>query len=291
VLEGSESVKTLHRHRRIGGGTLQVEIHGAPMRIQLDGEPRTLLVESIRDLEEQIRYSHEQRLSELGELAAGLAHEIHNPLASVRMALDMLLRGPDGVSTLAPATEEYLAVVDGEIDKCLEVTRRLLRLSAFPSGQPQLIEVNPTVTDILALVHWEAESRGVGIEQSLAEPSPRVLCSDSDLRMVLLNLVQNAFHAMPQGGHLEVFTRRRDRRAEVEVKDDGVGISPAHLAHIFDPFFSRRADQVRGTGLGLPISRAIVQRFGGQIRVDSHPGEGATFTVTLPDADPPGSNT
>jgi signal transduction histidine kinase len=112
---------------------------------------------------------------------------------------------------------------------------------------------------------------------------PRVLASESDLRMTVLNLIQNAFHAMPQGGRLTLITKRLEGRINIVVSDTGAGIAPQDLAQIFHPFFSRRADGKHGTGLGLSISRANVERDGGNISVNSELGKGSTFTVSYPD--------
>jgi signal transduction histidine kinase len=111
-----------------------------------------------------------------------------------------------------------------------------------------------------------------------------VLASDSELRMVVLNLVQNALHAMPDGGELRVETLQQDDKVEIIFTDTGVGIQPADAAHIFEPFFSRRADSERGTGLGLSICQSIIQNYGGRIHFESQPGRGSRFVVELPDA-------
>jgi len=273
-------VKALHRHYDSNGRVADVEIYAAPLITTFEGEHKTLIVESIRDLSKQIKYSHEQKLSELGKLATGVAHEIHNPLASVRLALDSLRRGATNAD---PEIAEYLELVDHEIDKCVSFTERLLRLGMQPSETPELVEVARVVEDTLGLVRWEADERGISLTTRL-EPGLRVLASDSELRMVMLNLVQNAFHAMPEGGELHVSSQAAEPWIEIVVRDTGIGIEPERLPRIFDPFYSRRADGANGTGLGLSIVRTIVENFGGRIEVHSRPRQGSTFTVLLPDA-------
>jgi signal transduction histidine kinase len=180
---------------------------------------------------------------------------------------------------------EYLALVDQEVGKCIEVTERLLKLSMPPPTQPELVVVDQVVGETLKLLCWEAETQGVKVEL-LAEGAPlRVLASDSDLRMVTLNLAQNACHAMPGGGSLRVHCGRAGDEVRVTFEDTGVGIDPGDLPRIFEPFFSRRADGVIGTGLGLSITKAIVESHGGTIRVVSEPGRGSRFTALFPDAD------
>ena len=107
----------------------------------------------------------------------------------------------------------------------------------------------------------------------------------SELRMIVFNLVQNAFHAMPNGGRLQVVCRADGEWAQMIFQDTGVGVRPDDIQHIFEPFFSRRADGVKGTGLGLSICRSIVDRYGGRISVDKPTGSGARFVVELANAD------
>jgi len=273
-------VKALHRHHDIDGKAIDVEISAAPLVAMLEGKHQTLIVESIRDLSKEIKYSHEQKLSELGKLATGIAHEIHNPLASVRLALDSLR---SGVTDVDPEITEYLELVDHEVDQCVKFTERLLRLGMQPSEAPELVELTPVVEDTLGLVRWDAEQRKIVMTSAL-EPGLRALASDSELRMVMLNLIQNAFHAMPQGGELEVSSRLAVPWIEITVCDTGMGIKPERLPRIFDPFYSRRADGAKGTGLGLSIVRTIVEGYGGRIEVRSEPGHGSRFIVLLPDA-------
>jgi signal transduction histidine kinase len=272
-------VKALHRHYDSEGKVTDVEIYAAPLTATVDGKVQTLIVESIRDLSKQIKYSHEQKLSELGKLATGVAHEIHNPLASVRLALDGLRHG---VSDVDSEVVEYLELVDREVDKCVKFTERLLRLGMQPSESPELVEIERVVEDTIGLVRWEADELGVTITTEL-EPGLRVLASDSEMRMVILNLIQNAFHAMPDGGALEVTAVARTPWVEIAVHDTGIGIEPERVPRIFDPFYSRRADGAKGTGLGLSIVRTMVENYGGRIEVKSVPGQGSVFTAFLPD--------
>jgi signal transduction histidine kinase len=277
----AEPVQALHRHHRSDGEIIDVEIYAAPLQANIGGQPQTLVVESIRDLSKQIKYSHEQKLSELGKLATGVAHEIHNPLASVRLALHAL-RHNTGTNEITAETQEYLELVDREVDKCVHVTERLLRLGMPPPASPELVDVARVLHDTLGLVRWEAEHLGIGLRTDLT-PSLRVLASDSELRMVALNLVQNAFHAMPRGGELTVSGRVEGRWVLIDVKDTGIGIDAEQMPRIFDPFYSRRAEGAKGTGLGLSIVRTIVENYDGEVTVRSEPGRGSVFSVRLPD--------
>jgi PAS domain S-box-containing protein len=283
VLENDgQSVKYVHRHIRKDGGEVFCEITAARLTSGSGPERRTLVIEAIRDLTEQVRYSQEQRLAEIGQLATGVAHEVYNPLASVRLGLQSIMRKhPDGEG-LDRITFHYLRLIDSEMDKCIEITKRLLDLSHLPSQNTQLVSFSTIVPEVVSLLRYEAEQAGVTVALDLGTDDLRILATDSDLRMLILNLSQNAMHAMPAGGRL-TFTGRLDGGSVViEAADTGRGVAPADLLRIFDPFFSKRADGVDGTGLGLTICKAIVTRHGGTIKAESKTGEGATFRVTLP---------
>lgn len=277
-LADGDRLKTTHRHVRADGGTLAVEVHAA--RIGIDG--KAYIVESIRDLGESARISHEQRLSELGLLAAGVAHEIHNPLGSIRLVVQGLAREIKAGGGELEKVGHYLQLVDDEIDNCIAVTRRLLLLSRQPEGRRQIVDVVAAIDDTVRLLDYDAQARG--LHQNFRAPaSPiHVLADEGELRMMLLNLLQNAHHALPSGGNVGVRTEVSGGEVAIEVADDGCGIPAEHLEHIFDPFFSRRADGVAGTGLGLTIVKNIVERFGGRIEVASAPGKETRFTVRLP---------
>ena len=276
-------IKYQDRHVTAAGTDLLVEVNAARVDLMTEAGPRPLVIEVIRDLEAAIRISHEQRLSEIGQLATGVAHEIRNPLSSVAMLL------ADAEAALKRGTpdraEPSLRLIGHEIDRCLAITDSLLKLGTPPGLSVQLISLNDIVTDILSLLRFEADESRVIVESDL-EPGLRVLAPDSDLRIVMINMVQNAFHAMPGGGRLTVTTRRQPAgRIALTVRDTGVGIAEEDLARIFLPFWSRRADGINGTGLGLAICQSVVKGLGGTIAVTSRVGKGTTFTVVLPDAD------
>ena len=283
VLTHQQSVKVVHRHQRADGGRIDVEIYAAPMTVMIAGKPQTLVVESVRDLNTQVRFSHEQKLSELGRLAAGVAHEIHNPLASVRLGLHAAEQTLADASQPPESVNHFLKIVDREVDKCIEVTERLLKLSMPPASAPELVTVKNAVGETLSLLYWEAEEGGIQLTETYQPEDIRVLASDSNLRMAALNLAQNAFHAMPEGGKLDVSSWHADGEVFICFEDTGHGISAEHISRIFDPFFSRRADGARGTGLGLSITRSLIESYGGRLEVESTLGEGSRFTIRMPD--------
>ena len=272
------SLRCRHLHRTADGRDLPVEVHA----VRLDHGGEAVIVESTIDLAQAVRHSQEQRLSELGLLAAGIAHEIHNPLGSMRLAVDGLLRGLRSGQGDGQRMSGYLEMMSTEIDRCTGVTQRLLLLSRLPQQQAQRVALNPAVGDTVSLLEFDAASHHIRQRLELDPAEPKVLADDSDLRMLVLNLVQNAHHAMPQGGELVVRTRIVDEtQASIEVIDSGCGIPEERLERIFDPFYSHRADGEGGTGLGLTICKSIVERYGGRIEVNSQSGAGASFRVFL----------
>lgn len=276
-----QSVKCRHRHRAADGREIPVEVHAARLTSEGEHGPEQLIVESIIDLSQAVRHSQEQRLSELGLLAAGIAHEIHNPLGSMRLAVDGLLRGLRNGNDDPQRMAGYLEMMSNEIDRCTGVTQRLLLLSRLPQQQAQIVVLNPAISDTVTLLDFDARSHGIKQQLELDAGEPRVLADDSDLRMLVLNLVQNAHHAMPEGGLLIVRSLVEGDMVIIEVIDHGSGIPEDTLSRIFDPFYSHRADGEAGTGLGLTICKSIVERYGGRIEVCSVLGEGTTFRVLL----------
>ena len=284
ILTSPRALRCVNRHvRGTDARPINVEVFAAPLVTHEDGRPRVWTVEAIRDLDADIRYSHEQRLSEVGRLATGVAHEIYNPLAAIRLALQGAARSVASGRSDGREMTDYLGMVDSEIDRCVEVTARLLKLG-MPPGKRQLVDVNRTLHETLQLLAWEAANSDITVVEAPAPQRPRVLVSDSDLRMVALNLVQNAFHAMPHGGRLTVGTQVDDGRVLMTFADNGIGIPPESRRRIFEPFFSRRADGKRGTGLGLAICKGLLESYGGTLAVESAVGRGSTFTATLPEA-------
>ncbi len=277
-----DALKSTHRHVRADGTVFPAEVHAALVEIGSGDERRRYVVESIRDLGETVSISHEQRLSELGLLAAGIAHEIHNPLASVRLGVQGLTREAHEHRVTQERVVDYMTLIDQEIDNCIAVTRRLLLLARPPTVNLQLVVVNEALSDTLKLLAFDAQARSV--EQCIELPGEplRLLADEAEVRMILLNLVQNAHHALPSGGRVVARLRRDGNDAVIEISDNGIGMAPEFAARVFDPFFSRRADGIAGTGLGLTIVRTIVNRLKGEVDFESEPGKGTCFRIRLP---------
>ncbi|HOF30276.1 MAG TPA: ATP-binding protein [Burkholderiaceae bacterium] len=272
------TLRTVMSLRHRDGSEIPVEIEAAPL--SAGGE--WLTVEVLRPLERSIRFSQEQRLATIGLLANGVAHEIHNPLASIRLALQASLRGLNAKNISHEELVEYLELVDDQIDRAVLATDRLMQMSHPPGDNPEPVSLAAAIDDVLALLGEECRQRGVTASVDVKPPGGLVLGDRAELRQVFVNLVHNALHAMPQGGRIHIAAEPLDdQHLRVTVSDTGTGIAPADLPRIFLPFFSRRADGQHGMGLGLSICKSLVEHFGGQISVSSQAGQGTTFTLRL----------
>ena len=258
-----------------------------------DGEV-SHVVEVWRDISErsqlESQLAHSERLASLGQLAAGVGHEINNPLASLLAGIESLQRWLarrefDAAGTTEAA--ETLALLEREARRCRETTDKLMLLAQPVKTAPTHMDMNHAVRDTLSLLNYQMRKQGVRAVEELDPALPPIWARASGIRGVCMNLMLNAVQAMRQGGTLTVRTRREGDGVTLEVEDTGHGIETAHLERIWDPFFTTKPVG-HGTGLGLSITQRVVTRHGGRIRVESRPGEGSCFVVWLPLAGPGG---
>jgi len=226
----------------------------------------------------QRRLMHAERLASLGELVAGIAHEVNNPLTGILMLSSLALERQD----LPPHLRSDLVTVVEETQRCAGIVRGLLEFSRQKEPRKYLESVNSLLKTTLALVEHQAMFFNVRIERHYDEALPQVLVDPSQLRQVLMNLLINAGQAMPEGGVLSAHTgvRLASRQVFIAIRDSGCGIAAEHLPKIFDPFFTTKEHV--GTGLGLAVSYGIFKSHGGEIEAASQLGAGAEFTVLLP---------
>jgi signal transduction histidine kinase len=231
------------------------------------------------------RMKERDRLAALGQMAAGLAHEIRNPLGSIKGAAQFLQ--PLEGQPPEQGTREFLDIIVEEVDRLNKIVSQFLDYARPYRGDQSILDVNDVVRKTLTLMEKERTGTKVEIVMNLQDALPQVRADAQQLRQVFLNLAINALDAMTQGGKLVVSTglRRSTRRGataaflEIRFRDSGIGIPPADLRNLFIPFFTTKE---KGTGLGLPISQRIIENHGGTIEVRSQPGTGSTFTVLLP---------
>jgi two-component system NtrC family sensor kinase len=230
--------------------------------------------------EEQLLQS--QKLAAIGELSAGIAHEINNPLAIIRQEAEWLLHlfkkesPPD-----AAEIKNCLTEVVHQVDRAREITHNLLNFARRQQPVVQAVDLNRLVEDMSLLVAKEAQHNRISMVKQLQPDLPSINSDAPLLRQVILNLLNNAIQATGPDGTVTVTTRVDANQVMVQVDDTGSGISKENIAQIFDPFFTTKP-QGKGTGLGLSICHGIIERLGGRISAASEEGKGASFTVKLP---------
>jgi signal transduction histidine kinase len=253
------------------------------------GHPRRALV-LLRDVtdrrHQELQLLQAEKMSSIGVLAAGVAHEINNPLTSVGGYAEALLRRRRDDPELRDDARldvfwDYLAVIMREAHRCKGIIDGLLSLSRKSDGLMTTVELNPLADEVLDLLGFEARGINVEIVRRLSRDLRPVNGDPSGLRQVILNLAINAVQAIEGRGRVTVATRNVGDTVLLEVKDDGCGIAPEHLEQIWNPFFTTKPVG-KGLGLGLSLSYNIVRKHRGEISVSTQPGRGTIFTVILP---------
>jgi signal transduction histidine kinase len=235
------------------------------------------------------RIEHTSKMATIGRLAASVAHEVNNPLAVINEKAGMLI---DLISSEDdfPYRDKSLSNLDSivrMVERCGVITHRLLGFTQRLQSSKQRIDLRALGTDVLGFLEKQALHREIELVFDVADDVPNVLSDPGQLEEVLLNLLNNAFAAVEDGGRVEVQVRRGGpSTVSITVKDDGCGIDPDALEHIFEPFYSTKGDF--GTGLGLCITEDLVEKLGGRIEAESEVGVGSSFVVHLPlDTDTP----
>ena len=231
----------------------------------------------------QAQLIHSEKMASLGNLAAGVAHEINNPTGVLLMKLKFLLSIADS-EKLSQKIVSSLEVAVQQIDRIARITRSLLSFSRQDQGTPVEIDLNKTVETALILSELVLNSLKIELAVSLDPNLPKVLADPTDLEQVVINLLSNAVDAMPSGGRLDIATftdGTNGSQVVFTITDSGNGIPKEHQGRIFDPFFTTK-EVGKGTGLGLSVSFGVIEKLGGQIEVQSDRGVGTSFTVRLP---------
>lgn len=234
------------------------------------------LRDHVREIERsQQRLIQSEKLAAIGRLTASIAHEVNNPLQSLRNCLDLAARNDMDESR----RQEYLRLAQKELDRLSWIMRQMLDFYRPEAAARQWVDLNELLREVVMLISGQCESRGVRVNLDLDQNLPRVRAVGFQLQQVALNLVLNALEAMPRGGRLSIRTQARQDKVVVTFRDTGVGIPREELPRIFEPFYTSKA---RGTGLGLAVSYGIISAHGGVIEVESDVGVGSTFRIKLP---------
>lgn len=229
--------------------------------------------EELRAAEAQLMRS--EKLAALGRLAAGIAHEVNNPLQPVLNCLEVAIEDIEQNGTV---DTEVLRVAENEVQRIKTIVSRLLDFSRPSTSDKSTVDLRILVNEVLALTQRQLERMRIRVQTTL-QPVPEIIGNSTQLKQVMLNFLLNAMQAMPDGGELRIDLYTEHDGVCMAVTDSGIGMDEQTIAQIFDPFYSTKED---GTGLGLAVSYGIVQGHDGDIRVESRPGQGSCFTLWLP---------
>lgn len=258
-----------------------------PESLKRMGEQINLLFEMIRTKYEEAQKAHQivhqaDKMAVIGELTAGIAHEVKNPLSIILGRLDCLSLEIDSLSS--DEISEDLEVIRSHAIRMRIVLERFLNLARPTSPNLKKVSVSRLIADVLSMIRKTLESARVTARMEVADGLPAIHADPAQIQQVLINLILNARDSMPQGGELIVRAHREIANSQgliIEVADSGTGIAEENMEQIFSPFFTTKAKK-GGTGLGLEVCSKIMQQHHGNIEASSTPGKGSTFTLWFP---------
>jgi PAS domain S-box-containing protein len=278
---GGESYLHEYNFTRADGSIFPGEISGSVLR-DASGSV-TGYVAVIRDItgpkkmQEQMMIT--DRLASIGELAAGIAHELNNPLTGIIGFSELLQR-----KQLPEDIKSDLDIIDSEAKRTAHIVRNLLAFARRHPQEKHAVDINKAIQEILELRSYQQKTHNIKVKTEFVTDLPEVMANAFQLQQVFMNIIINAEHFMTEahdGGNLTISSRRIDHSVQISIADDGPGMSKENLQHVFDPFFTTKEVR-KGTGLGLSICHGIINEHGGYIYAESELGKGATFFVELP---------
>ena len=280
-LREDEGIHNLHQYRVRGanGEERVLNIAIAPL-LSRDCESigRLIVFDDVTDrVQLEMQLAQSEKLSSVGLLAAGVAHEVNTPLAVISTQAQMLakyLRPGDKHSRI-------LEKIISQTFRASQIVNSLLNFSRTQGSSFAALEINQTIRETLLLLEHQFQMAGITVESHLGPDLPPISGNSDKLQQVFLNLFLNAKDAMPEGGQLRIATWTENSSLRIEISDTGTGIPPEHLKRIYDPFFTTKSTG-RGTGLGLAVSYGIIQEHSGKIQVESPPGLGTRFRLEFP---------
>ncbi len=238
------------------------------------------IVEALHDLSNDVQFSHQQKVSSLAFLSTSVAHELKNSLGAVRIILEGLLENEYRDMPASDAPKKYLTMAHQQLIEAVRTPEQLLRLAQYAENDISDINLADAINDMTIMIDYDAKRRGIEV---ITQIDNKLIFTgnEADFKMIILNLLQNAIKAMPQGGTLTISGQKHHHMAEINIIDTGIGISEEKIKHIFEPFYSGDAKN-KSSGLGLAIVRSLTTKAKGEISVKSKPGQGSVFTLKLP---------
>jgi PAS domain S-box-containing protein len=276
TMDSKDNIDTIIMSNLFGQKEKYFQITNAPLKGEngeIHGHIRLIQdVTEMKKMEEQI--IHSEKLASIGRLAAGIAHEIGNPLTSIFSFVQILREMEED-----EFKKESLETIYFHINRISEILKQLSGFSKMPAGEPKECKINDIIEASINLIQYDKKAKNISIIKELHPSLPDVIIDCNQLSQVFVNLTLNAIDAMPEGGSLFVRSMLRVNDIIIQFQDTGIGIPKEDLPKIFDPFYTTKE---KGTGLGLSVSYNIIKKMNGTLTVESEVGKGTTFTITIP---------
>jgi signal transduction histidine kinase len=278
---------------RIVDATRVVDLNGGPIRLGIrSGDELERLAATIEEMVVRLQTTHQrleeasrralesEKLASMGLLSSGVVHEVSNPLMGIETGLRRILQDPDAHDQI----RKYVPLMLDGVRHIECVVGSLLMLARQDAGLVTKVDLEEVITQALALVHHRLDDRGIQLVKRMDTDGAQLVTANSqNLTQVLVNLLVNALDAMPNGGRLQIGTSLKDGFLWVEVEDNGQGIAENHLGRIWEPFYTTKPAG-KGTGLGLAVTRSMIEANGGDVQVESQEGRGSIFRFSVPRA-------
>ncbi len=280
IAQSLQPLQTLtEKCSRISAGSLEtIEVAGGPSEVRTLGATFNQMVAALREkaiVEANLRRA--QRLSAIGNLAAGVAHDVRNPLNAIKLLSSQAL--DEAESGSGNGSAKALRTIRSEVDRLEDIVSGFLSLAKEEELRKEVQALDPILMECINLIQKDAESRDVRVFAELRTGDVQLPLDAKKLKRAVLNVLINGLEVCPPGGRIRLFSRVTPDACEVEIRDDGPGMAPAALEHAFDPYFTTKPT---GTGLGLSITKGIIEEHGGSIVLTSSIGHGTQALITLP---------
>ena len=245
------------------------------------------IVEAIRDLSGDIDFSHQQKISSLSFLSSSIAHEIKNNLGALRIILEHIIEKHNDKKVKIGEYKKMLDTLHNELVNTINIPERLLKMTRYSTQEDTLFDCINSLSEIIKMLDFEAKRKGIDIQFTTPKQDILISGNETDFKIAIINIIQNAINATSNGVISINVSATPKKGLSISFSDTGQGIDKNDIDYIFTPFFSngKKAEDTKssGSGLGLPITKSIIEKFGGKIDVKSTLGKGSCFTLSFPE--------